>query len=109
MDRRRSPRVGSFLPVRVWGIDSHWHPFMQLATVKNISAGGAVVQGMQHRVAEGTVLEVQYEDAKAQFRVVWVGNAEMRNQGEIGIQMLPAEPMIWDVNLCLCSEMVGTG
>jgi PilZ domain len=109
MDRRRSPRVGAFLPVRVWGVDSHWLPFMQQATVKNISTGGAVVQGMQHRVAEGTVLEVQYEDAKAQFRVVWVGNAEMRNQGEIGIQMLPSEQMIWHVNLDLCSEMVGTG
>ncbi|HWF91480.1 MAG TPA: PilZ domain-containing protein [Terriglobales bacterium] len=109
MDRRRNPRVGAFLPVRVWGVDSHWLPFMQLARVRNISAGGAVVQGMQHRVSEGTVLEVQYEDEKAQFRVIWVGNAEMHTKGEIGIQILPSEPMIWDLNLCLCSEMVGTG
>lgn len=109
MDRRRSPRVGAFLPVRIWGVDSHWLPFMQLATARNISAGGAVIQGMQHRVCEGTVLEVQHENVKAQFRVVWVGNLEMHTKGEIGIQMLPAEPTIWDVDLCLCSEMVGTG
>lgn len=109
MDRRRSPRVGAYLPIRVWGVDSHWLPFMQLATVRNISSGGAVIQGMQHRVSEGTVLEVQHENAKAQFRVIWVGTNEAHTKGEIGIQILPAEPMIWDVELCLCSEMVGTG
>ena len=89
MDRRRNPRVGAFLPVRVWGVDSHWLPFMQLARVRNISAGGAVVQGMQHRVSEGTVLEVQYEDEKAQFRVIWVGIAEMHTKVKLAFRYCP--------------------
>jgi len=45
--------------------------FMQLATVRNISSSGAVVQGIRRRVQPGVVLEVQSGDDKAQFKVVW--------------------------------------
>src|SRR5436305_1434970 len=40
MDRRRNPRVKAQLPVRIWGVDAHDLPFMQLASVKNLSSSG---------------------------------------------------------------------
>lgn len=100
MDRRRSPRVTAFLPVRVWGVDAHSLPFMQLARARNVSGGGAVIQGLSRQVKPGEILEVQTDEGKAQFRVIWVGRLGSRSQGEIGIQVLPAEPDIWNLSFC---------
>jgi len=111
MDRRRNPRVVAHLPVRVWGMDAQGLPFMELAGVRNISNSGALIQGMRRRVLPGEVLEVQLGQEKAQFRVAWVGIRGTRKEGEIGVESLPFEPFIWDVNvnLCLCSQFAGTG
>ncbi len=103
MDRRRNPRVTAFLPVRVWGVDAHSLPFMQLARARNISRGGAVIQGLSRQIKAGEILEVQTDEGKAQFRVVWAGRPGSCSEGEIGIQSLPAEPDIWDLSLWGCS------
>jgi hypothetical protein len=109
MDRRRSHRVAVLLPVRVWGVDSKGTPFTQMARVKNISSSGAVLQGMLRTMKAGELLHVQLAQQKAEFQVVWTGKAGSRQQGELGIQMVPLEPCIWDVNLVQCSEFVGKG
>jgi len=106
MDRRRSPRVAALLPVRIWGLDAHSLPFTQLATVRNISASGAVIQGVKRQLRRGEILEMQHEAEKAQFRVVWVGQFGTHEQDEVGVQALPEEPSIWHVNLDQCCEMV---
>jgi hypothetical protein len=109
MDRRRNPRVTVLLPIRIWGMDVHALPFMQLATVRNISTSGAVIQGMRRQIRLGEILEVQSGEDKAQFRVVWVGRTGTRREGEIGLESLPSEPCIWDARLCTCSQLVGNG
>src|SRR5437764_298135 len=68
MDRRRNPRITAMLPVRVWGVDARALPFMQLATVRNISSSGVVVQGIRRRLLPGVVLEVERGDDKARCR-----------------------------------------
>ena len=57
MDRRRSPRVTAHLPVRIWGVDAHDLPFMQLASVKNLSSTGAVIHGMRRHLRTGEILD----------------------------------------------------
>lgn len=109
MDRRRKPRVAAALPVRLWGVDAHRLPFIQLVTVKNISGSGAVVQGMGRRVRSGEILEMQYGQEKTQVRVVWVGRTGTPSEGEVGVQQLPSEPCIWDVDLNHCCQVVGQG
>src|SRR5580704_7394212 len=109
MDRRRNPRVTACLPVCVWGMDAHALPFMQSATVRNISSSGAVIQGLCRQVRLGGILEVQFGDEKAQFRVVWAGQLGSRRAGEIGLERLASEPNIWDLNLCHCSQLVAEG
>jgi hypothetical protein len=104
MDRRRAPRIAARLPVRIWGMDVHSCPFMQLATAMNISRTGAQIQGMRRLVRPGEIVEVQLGHEKAQFRVTWVGKLGSRRDGEIGIEMLPSEPCIWDVNLSQCMQ-----
>jgi hypothetical protein len=108
MDRRRSPRVATFLPVRIWGVDAHCLPFMQLATVKNVSDGGAVVQGLRRRVKPGEILEVQSEEGKAQYQVIWVGEMGGREGAEIGLQRLPAEPDVLRFSFTGCTQFVVT-
>ena len=99
------------MPVRIWGMDAQGLPFMQLASVRNISSSGALIQGMRRQVLPGEILEVQLGQEKAQFCVVWVGIRGTRNEGEIGIESLPSEPFIWDVNvnLCRCSQFAASG
>jgi hypothetical protein len=109
MDRRQTPRVTALLPVRIWGLDMHAFPFIQLARVKNISAGGAVLQGVRQLIRPGEFLDVQFGDEKAQFRVIWVGKPGTDRQGEIGLEALPSEPYIWDVNLDRCVQIEGNG
>ncbi len=109
MDRRRSPRVGAHLPVRVWGVDAHDLPFMQLASVKNLSGTGAVIHGMRRQLRPGEILEVQMDREKAQFRVVWTGMPGTQAAGEIGLQRLISEPFLWGVPLSYYSELVAEG
>ncbi len=107
MDRRRSPRVAARLPVRIWGVDAHALPFMALVTVQDISQTGARIKGMRRQLKTGSILELQLGEEKAQFRVAWVGKAGTGREGQIGLESLPAEPCIWDVNLGLCIQFAG--
>jgi c-di-GMP-binding flagellar brake protein YcgR len=109
MDRRRNRRVAAFLTVRIWGVDAKRLPFAQHAQVRNISDGGAVLHGMIRPVKAGEILYVQHDEDQAQFRVVWVGKPGTSRQSEIGIESLPSEPSIWDVNLLHCGQLVGKG
>ena len=85
MDRRRKPRVTACLPVRVWGVDAHDLPFMQVASVKNLSSTGVVIQGMRRQIKPGEILEVQLDEEKAQFLVIWTGMQGTPGAGEMGL------------------------
>ena len=109
MDRRRHPRVTSFLPVRLWGVDAHGQPFTQTASARNVSDTGAVIRGITCQILPGTVLEVQVGTDKAEFRVVWAGVVGTRREGQIGVESVPSQPAIWDLNLQQCCAVAGKG
>jgi PilZ domain-containing protein len=109
MDRRRNSRVTVRLPVRIWGVDAHDLPFMQLASVRNLSSTGAVIQGMRRQIKPGEILEMQLDEEKAQFRVIWTGQQGTDSAGELGLQSLASEPCLWDVALGCYSEVVAEG
>ena len=108
MDRRRHPRVDTQLSVQLWGIDSFSQPFAQPAHVRNISGSGMVVCGMQHSVGVGSILEIKLEDEKAEFRVVWVGQAGTRRRGELGLARLAPEPRLLQFQSAMLA-CAGTG
>jgi hypothetical protein len=107
MDRRRTTRVTTALPVRVWGLDANSRPFIQLATVRNMSDKGILLSGLTCVLRKGTVVEIQYDGARAEFLVIWVPPAGV--PGEIGLQMLPMQPCIWDAFLERVNGMVANG
>src|SRR5581483_8653978 len=51
--RNRPPRVTTAFPVRIWGVDTNCRPFMQMATVTNVSDGGIQLNGVQCRLTPG--------------------------------------------------------
>ena len=105
MDRRRESRIEMALPVRIWGVDSYSRPFMHLASVRNISSLGAVLQNVRAKIKPGEMVDVQYEGQKAQFRVVWVGRIGTLEAGAVGLERLPEEPYIWNVDPARCGEV----
>ena len=94
------------LPVRIWGVDSYSQPFMQLASVRIFSIRGAVLQNVRAQISPGEILDVQYEGQRAQFRVLWAGRVGTQAAGEIGLERLPLEPQIWDIDPARCGNFV---
>jgi hypothetical protein len=110
MDRRQQPRVQAAMPVRVWGVDAHDQPFLQLARASRISDDGALLAGLRCQVRPGDIVDVQYGARHARCLVVWAGKIGSRQAGEIGVQKLPTEPELWgELNLRRCMEFVGQG
>lgn len=109
MDRRRQQRVVVDLPVRIWGLDAHARPFAQLASLRNISGRGATLQGVDAQLKPGDLLDVQYEGAQAQFRVVWFGRRGTEMQGEVGVENQSGDSPLWDVDPMRCAAATGQG
>lgn len=109
MDRRRQPRVFVELPVQIWGMDANSRPFTQMASLRTISGRGATLQGVSANLKPGDVVDVQYEGSKAQFRIVWLGRSGTEMEGEIGIENLSRDVLLWDVDPMRCAAAVGQG
>lgn len=109
MDRRNRPRVVTAFPVRIWGVDANSRPFMQLAMVRNVSDDGVLLYGVKIPLKAGGVVDLQYNGIKAEFVVVWAGRQGTREQGELGLQSLPAQPPLWDACLDRACEFAGKG
>jgi hypothetical protein len=109
MDRRRQQRVFVELPVQIWGMDAHSRPFTQPASLRNISGRGATLQGVSAQLKPGDVVDLQYQGAKAQFRIVWLGKSGTDMQGEVGIQNLSEDKSLWDVDPLRCAVALAQG
>jgi hypothetical protein len=109
MDRRRQSRVFVELPVTIWGMDSNSRPFTQSASLRTISGRGATLQGVSVQLKPGDVIDLQYQAAKAQFRVVWLGKHGTEMQGEVGVENMSADVQLWDVDPLRCAAAVGQG
>jgi len=104
MDRRREQRVSVELPVKIWGMDSSSRPFTQLASLRTISGRGATLQGITVQLKPGDVVDLQYQGAQAQFRVVWLGKPGTEKQGEVGVENLSQDVLLWDVDPHRCAS-----
>jgi hypothetical protein len=109
MDRRRQSRVFVDLPVQIWGMDSNFRPFIQPASLRTISGRGATLQCVDARLKPGDVVDVLYEGKKTQFRIVWCGKPGTEMAGEVGIENLSSDVMLWDVDPIRCAAAAGQG
>lgn len=109
MDRRRQQRVFVELPVQIWGMDANSRPFTRSASLRTISGRGATLQGVDVQLKAGDVVDLQYEGAKAQFRVVWLGKFGTEMQGEVGVESVSGGVQLWDVDPVHCAAAAGQG
>ena len=109
MDRRQQSRVFVDLPVQIYGMDANSRPYIQAASLRNISGRGATLQGVEARLNPGDVVDVLYEGTKAQFRIVWCGKPGTDMAGEVGVENLSAETLFWDVDPMRCAAAAGRG
>ena len=87
-------------------MDANCRPFMQMATVTNVSDGGIKLIGVRCRLKAGEVVDVQYENTKAEYLVIWEGQRNTAAEGELGLQALPAQPYLWESYLSQACEFV---
>jgi hypothetical protein len=109
MDRRRQSRVFVELPVQIYGMDANSRPFIQSASLRTISGRGATLQCVEARLKPGDVVDVLYEGAKAQFRIVWCGQPGTQMAGEVGVENLSTDVALWDVDPLRCATAAGRG
>lgn len=93
------------LPVKVFGMDANHRPFCQYATARELTAEGAVVEGLENHLRSGEIVGLQYKEKKAPARVVWTCNLKAQSI-RVGIQFLDALECPWLESLesRLCME-----
>jgi hypothetical protein len=109
MDRRRQSRVFVELPVQIWGMDANDCPFTQPASLRTISGRGATLQGVSAQLKTGDMVDVQYKGNKATFRIVWLGKPGTELEGEVGVENLSKDVLLWDIDPLRCAASVGEG
>jgi hypothetical protein len=109
MDRRQQSRVFVDLPVQIYGMDTHSRPFTQAASLRSISGRGATLQCVDAQLKPGDVVDLLYQGAKAQFRIVWCGKPGTDMAGEVGLESLSTDVTLWDVDPMRCAASVGKG
>ena len=90
----RELRVGLQLPIRVWGLDAAGKAFSANTRTIEISALGARVVAGDLSVQKSDVVGIQFGEAKARFRVVWLGS-ERNEPGSIGVECVEPGKCIW--------------
>lgn len=97
--QRNDRRVHVALPVRVTYWDSENKPCLDMACTYDISAHGARVTGLRYVKEAGEIIAVERGRNKAFCRVAWIGEPGTELHGQIGIQCVESERVMWDAEL----------
>ena len=92
--KRRSKRIKSVLPVRLWiagSKDSH------LAHTLDVSNHGVQLGGYRGEMEVGDEIVIQYRHMQARFRVTWIVAREGSSEKQIGAECLEPGKQIWGV------------
>jgi len=90
-------------------MDANSRPFTEPASLRTISGRGATLQGVNVQLKPGTVIDLRYRNASAQFRVVWLGKPGTEMAGEVGIESVSTDIQLWDFDPLRCAASVGQG
>ena len=95
IDAKAQPHSPAVIPVRVFGMDADGRPFVQLATARNLTLEHAILERVEHRLAPGAVIGIQYEEHKTRVRVLWVCELDGARDTQLGIQLIDARQCPW--------------
>ena len=99
LPERIDKRIHVALPIRVTYWDSENKPCLEMACTYDISSRGARVTGLRCVKGEGEIIAVERGRNKAFCRVVWVGEPNSELRGQVGIQCVESERVMWEAEL----------
>jgi hypothetical protein len=92
---RPEMRVPIDLELRVWGMGVDGRVFSQPARTRNVSAGGALLSGIEQDLKIGDTIGVQRGEKKVRCKVVWAINTESMEKIQVGVQLLSKQECPW--------------
>ena len=96
---RQKKRLHVALPIRVTYWDDAQKPCLEIACTYDISEHGARVTGLRYVKEAGEVIAIERGKNKAFCRVVWVGKPDSEVQGQIGLQCVESDRILWETEL----------
>jgi hypothetical protein len=92
---RPEERAPVDLDMRVWGMGADGRAFSQHARAHNISAGGALLCGIERDLKIGDTIGVQAGEKKARCKVVWAANTGSVQKIKVGVQLVSRLECPW--------------
>lgn len=83
----------------MWGMNADGEPFSQPAAAVEVSRHGARITGAPHLKAPGEVVGVQHENLKARFRLIWMGQPDTPEHGQMGFECVDVDRYIWGLQV----------
>ncbi len=92
------------MPLRVTFWDKDNKPALDTACTYDISACGARISGLRSRqetgeIVPGEIIAIERGRNKTFCRVVWVGNPDSEQRGQVGIQNVEIDRPMWEAEL----------
>jgi lysyl-tRNA synthetase class I len=61
----------------------------------SISGSGALLTGVAREVQTGDLILIEFQDRKARFRIVWVGDSESGQKNQAAVHKVENEECPW--------------
>jgi hypothetical protein len=99
----RELRIHAALPVRVTWSDQGKTVVASACTI-DVSQKGARLTGVTGLKALGQLIAIRRKVSEAQFRVIWIGKPQTPHEGQIGVECVDTDKVIWDVDFAKVQE-----
>jgi hypothetical protein len=99
----RELRIHTALPVRLTWTDDGKTITLTVCTI-DVSQKGARLTGVTGLKAPGQLIAIRRKTSEAQFRVIWIGTPKTPHDGQIGVECVEADKIIWDVDFAKVDE-----
>ncbi|MEY2413194.1 MAG: hypothetical protein QOD84_1800 [Acidobacteriaceae bacterium] len=96
---RSYSRISVVLPLRITYWDDENKPLADTACTYDISLRGACITGMRSNQKTGEIIAIERGRSKAFCRVVWVGKKNTPREGQVGIECVEADRLLWENEL----------
>ncbi len=93
---RPEKRIAAVFPIRLWGVDANGRPFIEASKTVNVSPSGMRLCDVPTKLGVGDVIDLNCNERKYRFRVVWIGTAGTSEAGSMGLQSLESGEWIWE-------------
>jgi hypothetical protein len=99
----RELRIHTALPVRVTWADGGRTTSLNACTI-DVSQKGARLIGLAGMKAPGQLIAIRRKASEAQFRVIWIGQPQTPHEGQVGVECVDTDKIIWDVDFAKVHE-----